>query len=121
MLGRRDGVETLQELSAKVLAAEPTREALEFEGRWYTWGDLAAVAGRVQALLDAAGIAPDGPVALISRNHPAVVAALLGLIAQGRTIRMIYAFQSPAGIAREREVALRTTDPDRPGPSSSRA
>jgi long-chain acyl-CoA synthetase len=94
-------VETLEELSAKVLASEPDKQALEFEGRWYSWGELRTVAERIQSLLDAAGVAPTGPVSLISRNHPAVVAALLGLIAQGRTIRMIYAFQSPAGIARD--------------------
>lgn len=47
------------------------------------------------------GATPDAPIGFIPRNRPSAIATLIGLIAQGRTIRMIYAFQSPAFIARD--------------------
>jgi long-chain acyl-CoA synthetase len=94
-------VESLQELAANTLRREPLGQILEFEGRWYSWGELQNVATRMSGLLAASGIARNAPVCLISHNHPAVVAALLGLIAAGRTIRMVYPFQAPAGVARD--------------------
>jgi acyl-CoA synthetase (AMP-forming)/AMP-acid ligase II len=59
------------------------------------------VADRLRRLIDASGVEPQGAVALIPRNRPSAIAALLGLISQGRTVRMIYAFQSGAAIARD--------------------
>ncbi|MFT4025488.1 MAG: fatty acid--CoA ligase family protein [Novosphingobium sp.] len=94
-------METLQQLAVKTLARDSAGQAIEFEGHWYTWGDLRAVADEVNRLLAASGILPTGPVALISRNHPATIAAEIGLIAAGRNIRFIYAFQAPAGIVRD--------------------
>ena len=35
------------------------------------------------------------------RNRPSAVAAFLGMLAGARTVRMVYAFQSAAGIARD--------------------
>jgi long-chain acyl-CoA synthetase len=92
---------TLQELSAEALKRDPARPAIAFDGHWHSWGDVARVAADVRGLLAASGIAPDAPVAFIPRNRPATLAALLALIADGRTIRMIYAFQSANGMARD--------------------
>lgn len=90
---------TLPRHARAILNREPAQLAIEFEHCWHSWGELRAVAEGVSDALDASGIAPDAPVAFIPRNHPAAIAALLALIAQGRTIRMIYPFQSAAGIA----------------------
>ena len=92
---------TLPELATAVLHSDPAREVVEFEGKWYRWADLQRVAGGVQKLLAQSGIRPDAPVCFVPRNHPSSLAALIALIAQGRNIRMIYAFQSPAGMARD--------------------
>ena len=94
-------MESLQELAAKALKGDPQSQVIEFEGRWYTRDDLHRVADRVNRLLAASGIAANGPVCLISRNHPAVIAALLGLIAEGRRVQMVYPFQAPSGIVRD--------------------
>lgn len=94
-------METLQQLAANTLARDADGQAIEFEGHWFTWGDLRAVADEVNRLLESSGISATGPVSLISRNHPATIAAELGLIAGNRNIRFIYAFQSAAGIARD--------------------
>ena len=94
-------METLQQLAATALDRAPNGQAIEFEGRWYTWGELQAAAAETNRLLTASGILPTGPVALISRNHPATVAVELGLLAQNRNIRFIYPFQAPAGVVRD--------------------
>jgi long-chain acyl-CoA synthetase len=91
----------LPALAAAALQRPAYQAAIEYQGSWFGWGALRATAQAIQAALDASGIAPDAPVAFVARNRPAALAALLGLIAQGRTIRMIYAFQSDAAIARD--------------------
>jgi len=39
------------------------------------------------------------PVSFVARNYPAALAGLVGLLTQPRTVRMIYAFQSPSAMA----------------------
>jgi long-chain acyl-CoA synthetase len=79
----------LQELSARALAREPAQPAIEFDTQWITWGDLRRVADRLGALLDASGIGANVPVAFVPRYRPSAIAALPGLIAKGRCIRML--------------------------------
>lgn len=93
----------LEEWCADALARPAGQPAIEFEGRWYSWGELRQLADGLGALLDASGASPHAPVAFVPRNHPSAIAALLGLIARRRTVRMIYAFQSAAAIARDLE------------------
>ncbi|GAA0333310.1 AMP-binding protein [Sphingomonas oligophenolica] len=50
----------------------------------------------MHAQLEAIGGAP---VSFVARNHPAALAGLVGLLTQPRTVRMIYAFQSPTAMA----------------------
>lgn len=93
----------LSQLCAKTLARPPSRPAIEFAGKWLTWGELRHVADHVDALLQDCGIPADAAVTLVPRNRPSAIAALLGLIAQGRSVRMIYAFQSGKAMARDIE------------------
>jgi acyl-CoA synthetase (AMP-forming)/AMP-acid ligase II len=97
------GAHPLSQMIRNALDREASRPAVEFEKHWYTWGDLRRVADRVQALIAASGAPPRAPVALIGRNRPFSVAALLGLIAGGHTIYMVYPFQAPIAIARNLE------------------
>ncbi len=89
----------LEELASRALSRPSERAAIEYDRRWYNWGDLRAVAKGLWKALELSGTHPDGPVILIPRNRPSALAALFALIAQGRTVRMVYAFQKPAGIA----------------------
>jgi long-chain acyl-CoA synthetase len=93
----------LAELCARALAREAAQPILDFEGRWTTWGELRHIAERMSALLDAGGVPARAPVALVARNRPPVVAALLGLIAADHSIRMVHPFQSAAAMARDVE------------------
>jgi len=94
---------SLEKLCARALARPPTQPAIEFQREWHNWGDMRHVAERLAALLNAGGTEPATPIGFVPRNRPSSIAALLGLIAQGRTIRMLYAFQSGAALARDVE------------------
>jgi long-chain acyl-CoA synthetase len=91
----------LQAQMQAALAGDAAAQAIEFEGVWYHWGDIAKVASAVAQALDDANVAAHGRVGFVPRNRPSAIAAEAGMIAAGRTIRMIYAFQAATGIARD--------------------
>jgi acyl-coenzyme A synthetase/AMP-(fatty) acid ligase len=93
----------LSDMAAKALGTDPEQPALLYAGHWHLWGAFARLAWEIGTLLDDGGVDGHAPVALVGRNRPETVAALLGLIAQGRTIRMIYAYQSATAIIGEIE------------------
>ena len=90
---------TLEELTTRALAQDASRPSIEFQDRWITWGEMRHVAELIGALVDAGGIAARARIALVARNRPSAVAALLGLISKGHTVRMIYPFQSATALA----------------------
>lgn len=92
---------SLQDMTARALARGKAFPALEWEGRWIDWAEMREAAERVRRLLEASGADPWAQIALLPRNRPAAVAALLGLIAAGRNISMVHVYQSPSGIARD--------------------
>ena len=92
---------TLEQLSMRALARDASQPIIEYEKRWLTWGDLKLVADRMNALIDGSGAPDEAPVALLPRNRPSALAALIGLTARGRNISMVHVYQSPAGIARD--------------------
>ena len=91
----------LHRMCEQALSSKPESEAIEFEGRWHCWGQLRAVADAARALLAKESVPAQAPIVFIPRNRPHSVAALLGMLAGCRTVRMVYAFQSPAAVARE--------------------
>ena len=92
---------TLEELSTRALSNDPSQPSIEYDGRWIGWGEMRQVADRVNNLIDASGADPKAPVALIPRNRPHTLAALIGLTARPRHISMIHVYQAPVGIARD--------------------
>ncbi|WP_036714137.1 class I adenylate-forming enzyme family protein [Paracoccus sp. J55] len=69
-----------------VLALAPSEEAVEFEGRWHPWGELSAAKTQVEKLLDEAEISAGGRVAILLRNRPEIVPAVLAVVATGRCL-----------------------------------
>ena len=88
-------------LCARALSRAPSTEAILYEGRWWDWGAMRRTADQLAQLIAASGADRAAPVAFVARSRPSAIAALLGLIADRRTVRMIYAFQSPTAIARD--------------------
>lgn len=91
----------LETMSQQALQRGPNYPAIEWNHQWIYWDELARVAARIQSLLDATGADPKTRVAMLPRNKPAMIAALLALIAAGRNISMIHVYQSGEGIARD--------------------
>ena len=92
---------TLDRNCRAALDRDPAKRAIEYRDHWYDWSWMRGTADRLEALLAAAGADPRAPIGFVPRNRPSAAAALLGLIANARTIRMIYAFQSAQGVARD--------------------
>src|SRR5436190_4589222 len=63
-----------------VLELDPTAPAVEFDGRWRTWGDLARTADDLEDALDQLSLRPSAEVGVLLRNEPAAVALLLGVL-----------------------------------------
>ena len=61
---------TLSERLHAVLALDPAAPAVEFDGAWSTWGELASAADAVDAALRATGLGAGSPVGLMLRNRP---------------------------------------------------
>jgi acyl-CoA synthetase (AMP-forming)/AMP-acid ligase II len=70
----------------EVTALDPSAPALEFEGRWHTWAELAAMADAVAVALREQGLGEGAPVGLMVRNRPALLGALLGLLRAGACV-----------------------------------
>lgn len=62
-----------------VLGIDPGAQALEFEGEWRSWGDLAGAMARIGATLDSAGAPEAARVGVLLRNHADLVPVLLSL------------------------------------------
>lgn len=66
---------------AQMLAIDASAPAVEFERRWYRWGDLAATADAV-----APHVVPGERLAVLLRNRPPQVGLLLGLLRAGACV-----------------------------------
>ena len=85
------------------LAGYGHRPCIEFEGLWYSGNEITAYADAITAKLRDAGVPDNAPVGLVVRNRPPHAAAIIGFLAAGRAVSMIYSFQSPESIGRDIE------------------
>jgi acyl-CoA synthetase (AMP-forming)/AMP-acid ligase II len=77
-----------------VLQLDPARPALEFERRWYRWGDLAAAA-------EAAFAMEGARVGVLVRNRPEHVGLLVGLLNAGACTVVINPDRGPERVQAE--------------------
>lgn len=91
----------LEQICSEILQREADRPAVQFEGHWYSWGDIRRVASQLQTLIGACGSGECPTVAFVARNKPSALAAFLGLLQHRCTIRMVYPFQSAEAISNE--------------------
>src|SRR3954452_8275863 len=73
----------LSERIGAILDLDPSAPALEFEGRWYSWGDLARTADDVDAALAATRVGEGANVGVLLRNRPVPVGLMLGCLRAG--------------------------------------
>jgi len=83
-----------------ILELDPEAPAVEFEGRWSSWGDLASAMSALDAALIASGLAEGSRVGVCVRNHAAMLPAILAVIAN-RCLVTFNPMQSPAKLAED--------------------
>ena len=96
--------EPFTERFAAGLAGYGEGQCIEYEGRWFSGNEVTEYADAIASALRDAGVADDAPVGLVVRNRLPHAAAIMGFIAAGRTVSMIYSFQSPESIGRDIEI-----------------
>lgn len=69
-----------------IMALDPARTEIDFEGRDYSWGDLARVVQGIEQLLDSLGLPPDARVGVMLRNRPGHIAAILAVLSGDRCL-----------------------------------
>jgi acyl-CoA synthetase (AMP-forming)/AMP-acid ligase II len=74
-----EGTAGLSQRLGAILSLDPAAPALEFEGRWRTWGDLATTVGAVGDQIPVEGT----PVGILLRSRPVSVGLLLGVLRAG--------------------------------------
>ncbi len=95
--------EGFTEKFAAALAGYGDGPCIEFDGRWYSGNEVSAYGEAIASALRDAGVADDAPVGLVVRNRLQHAAAIIGFLAAGRAVSMIYSFQSPESIGRDIE------------------
>ena len=95
--------ESFTETFAAGLASYGEEPCIEFEGRWYSGADITEYADAIASVLRDAGVTDSAPVGLVVRNRLPHAAAIIGFLAAGRPVSMIYSFQSPQSIGRDIE------------------
>ena len=96
-------MKALDQLCRAALSSPPSQPAIEFEQHWVSWGEMRLLADQLATLIDSSGSGQHPQVAFVARNRPAAIAAFLGMLEKGCSVRMVYPFQSAQAIAQELE------------------
>lgn len=69
-----------------IMALDPQRAEIDFEGIDYTWGDLSRVVEAIEAALGGMGLPAEARVGILLRNRPGHIAAILAVLATDRCL-----------------------------------
>lgn len=77
---------SLSSIVRTILTIDPTAPALEFEGKWHSWGEMTAIIDGIETILTANGIGPGARIGGILRNTPQIAAVIVGTIINDRCV-----------------------------------
>ncbi|WP_226018995.1 class I adenylate-forming enzyme family protein [Novosphingobium sp. FKTRR1] len=69
-----------------IMALDPQRAEIDFEGADYTWSDLARVVGALETALEQMELPAEARVGILLRNRPGHIAAILAVLASDRCL-----------------------------------
>ena len=69
-----------------IMALDPDRTEMDFEGTEYSWGQLAAIVRGIEAALDRLSLPEDCRVGVMLRNRPGHVAAIIAVLSTDRCL-----------------------------------
>ena len=84
----------LKERIKAILTLDAAAPAIEFDGKWSTWGEIERTYRAVDTVLDANGLGNDSRIGLMLRNHAAVVPAVLAVIGDRCVVTLNPMFQA---------------------------
>lgn len=70
----------LSDLLNGVLDIDHSKDVIDYEGQWYSWGDLARTIRAIEAELDGLGLGEGARIGVFVRNHPDVLAGVLSAV-----------------------------------------
>ena len=69
-----------------IMALDPDRTEVDFEGRDYSWGRIADSVRAIESALDAMGLPADARVGVMLRNRPGHIAAIVAVLSTDRCL-----------------------------------
>lgn len=69
-----------------IMALEPDRAALDYNGTEYSWGTLAKNISRIERTFETLGLPPEARVGVALRNRPGFIAAFAAVLASDRCL-----------------------------------
>ncbi|MCW2545893.1 MAG: hypothetical protein JWN96_353 [Mycobacterium sp.] len=88
-----------ERMSDLLREAPPDAPAIEFEDRWWSWGQLTAIAGELDALLDDVELRDGARVGVVLENRPEHVGVVVALVASNRCLVTLSPLQPPERLA----------------------
>jgi long-chain acyl-CoA synthetase len=79
-------MKTFSELISGVLAIDPSAPAIEFDKRWWTWGELDRIIQALNGVFADAGLPAGTRVGLVMRNHALTAATLMQILSSDRCV-----------------------------------
>jgi long-chain acyl-CoA synthetase len=69
-----------------IMALDPAREEIDFEGMGYSWGQIAAVVAAIEAMLEDLSVPAETRIGVLLRNRPGHVAAICAVLSTDRCL-----------------------------------
>jgi len=85
----------------ETFARDAARASIEYRGRTFRWGDVAAAADALDRLLESAGVAPGLAVGVVAHNRAAQLGTAYALMSRGRCATLISPALTPERLAAE--------------------
>ncbi len=82
-----------------IFNVDPEAPAVEFNGQWHSWRDIASRATRLSALLDHLDLGVDTRVGVLLRNHVDMVSVLVSLFSSHRCLASLNALSPDSKLA----------------------
>lgn len=104
-----------------VLEIDPSADVIDYQGHWYSWGQLADTIKQIRRLLEQLGLGPDSRVGVMVKNRPSSFAAVLTVVADAKTMVSINPLLPDERLVKDLEgldlpvVIAEQSDLDRPG------
>ena len=69
-----------------IMAIDPDRAEIAFDGADYSWGQIAAAVRAIEAALGSMGLPQDARIGVMLRNRPGHVAAIIAVLSTDRCL-----------------------------------